>query len=62
MTTMTTQTGSSTKGLTDVQASPDQRNIPIDKVGVKDVTYPIKLRTPEGGEQHTVAQVNMYVS
>jgi len=48
--------------LTDVQASADSRQVPIDKVGVKDITYPIKLRTPDGGEQHTIAKVNMYVS
>lgn len=48
--------------LTDVQGSSDDRNVAIDRVGVKDVTYPIKLRTPDGGEQHTVAKCNMYVS
>jgi GTP cyclohydrolase IB len=49
-------------GMPDVQASDDARHIAIDRVGVKDVTYPIRLRTPEGGEQSTVAKVNMYVS
>jgi GTP cyclohydrolase I len=48
--------------LTDVQASPDFRQVDIDKVGVKNVIYPIRLRTPAGGFQHTVATVNMYVS
>ncbi len=48
--------------LTDVQGAPDFRRVAIDKVGVKNVTYPIRLRTPNGGEQHTVANVNMYVS
>ncbi|MFA7238443.1 MAG: GTP cyclohydrolase FolE2 [Phycisphaeraceae bacterium] len=48
--------------LTDVQSSADHRQVPIDKVGVKNVVYPIRLRTPTGGEQHTVATVNMYVS
>ena len=57
---MTTRTSSSE--LTDVQGSSDFRKIAIDKVGVKSVTYPIRLRTPDGGEQHTVASVNMYVS
>jgi GTP cyclohydrolase I len=36
--------------------------MPIDRVGVKDVVYPIRLRTPGGGEQTTVATINMYVS
>lgn len=48
--------------MPDVQASRDTRNIAIDKVGVKNIVYPITLRCPrEGGVQHTVAQVNMYV-
>ncbi len=49
-------------GMPDVQASRDARRVAIDRVGVKDVTYPIRLRTPDGGEQSTVAVVNMYVS
>ncbi len=48
--------------MPDVQGSADQRNIAIDRVGVKDITYPIRLRTPDGGEQSTVASVNMYVA
>ncbi|MAE60023.1 MAG: GTP cyclohydrolase I FolE2 [Planctomycetaceae bacterium] len=48
--------------LTDVQGSADHRNVPIDKVGVCDITYPIRLRTRDGGVQHTVATVNMFVS
>lgn len=49
-------------GMPDVQASADPRNVAIDRVGVKDITYPIRLRTREGGEQTTVAKVNMYVA
>lgn len=48
--------------IPDVQAAHDDRRIPIDKVGVKDITYPITLHTPDGGRQHTVATINMYVS
>jgi GTP cyclohydrolase I len=48
--------------MPDVQALSDRRKIAIDKVGVKDVTYPIVLRTPDGGEQHTIATIDMYVS
>lgn len=48
--------------IPDVQGSRDTRQVPIDKVGVKDVTYPMRLLTPEGGEQTTVATINMYVS
>ncbi len=50
-------------GMPDVQSSADDRRIAIDKVGVKNVTYPITLMGPKGvGEQHTVASINMYVS
>lgn len=52
-------------GMPDVQASGDTRRVAIDKVGVKDVTYPMRLRVPEthgGGTQTTVATISMYVS
>ena len=48
--------------MPDVQASSDTRKVAIDKVGVKDVIYPVRLRTREGGEQTTVASINMYVA
>lgn len=48
--------------MPDVQSSRDTRNVPIDRVGVKDVTYPVRLKTPEGPDQTTVAKINMYVS
>ena len=48
--------------MPDVQATEDDRRVAIDKVGVKEVTYPMRLRTPEGGEQTTVAKINMYVA
>ncbi|WP_428386268.1 GTP cyclohydrolase FolE2 [Mucisphaera sp.] len=48
--------------MPDVQGSLDERNIAINQVGVKGVRYPITLVDPAtGGEQHTVAMVNMYV-
>ncbi|MCL5770379.1 MAG: GTP cyclohydrolase FolE2 [Planctomycetes bacterium] len=48
--------------MPDVQAASDRRNIAIDKVGVKNVRYPITLRQPDGGWQHTIALINLYVS
>lgn len=48
--------------LPDVQSLQDRRRVAIDKVGVKNVTYPLTLRTRAGGTQTTVASVNMYVS
>lgn len=48
--------------MPDVQGSRDTRRIPIDRVGVKDIRYPITLHCPvTGGRQHTIANVNMYV-
>jgi len=60
---MATQTQSqTTSSMPDVQASRDTRQVPIDRVGVKQITYPISLQCPAtGGVQHTVAEVNMYV-
>src|SRR5438045_3500654 len=49
-------------GMPDVQGSADVRNVAIDKVGVKGVRYPITLRQACGGEQQTVATINLYVS
>jgi len=51
-----------TKPMADVQAATDNRNVPIDKVGVKAIIYPITLHCPAtGGVQSTVAEINMYV-
>ncbi len=58
---MPTQNTAST--MPDVQGSEDLRKIAINKVGVKDIRYPIRLHCPAtGGGQNTVAQVNMYVA
>lgn len=54
--------GTKTPGMPDVQSSRDQRRVAIDRVGVKEVVFPIRLRTPDGGEQTTVATINMYVA
>jgi len=47
--------------MPDLQNSPDTRNIPIDKVGVKDIRYPIVVLDKNRERQHTVARINMYV-
>jgi len=49
------------KSLKDIQSQPDDRNLPINKVGVKDITYPIVVMDRADGLQHTVARINMYV-
>lgn len=48
--------------MKDVQREDDIRRIPLDKVGVKDIRYPIQVRDRERGKQHTVASVNLYVN
>jgi GTP cyclohydrolase I len=48
--------------MIDVQNQPDDRNIPIDKVGVKNIRYPITVLDRANGTQQTVASINMYVN
>ncbi|MBU1319524.1 MAG: GTP cyclohydrolase I FolE2 [candidate division Zixibacteria bacterium] len=40
---------------------PDERNIHIDKVGIKDLRLPVVVQDRAHGTQHTVADVNFYV-
>lgn len=47
--------------MPDLQQSRDERNIPIDKVGVKNIHYPIVVLDKSKDRQHTVASINMYV-
>jgi GTP cyclohydrolase I len=46
----------------DVQSRADTRRIPINRVGVKDIRHPIRVKDRSAGEQHTVATFNMYVN
>jgi GTP cyclohydrolase I len=48
-------------GIADVQASPDLRRLPIDRVGIKDIRHPVRVKDKSQGEQHTIATFNMYV-
>ena len=47
--------------MKDVQNQIDRRNIPLDKVGIKNLRYPITVLDRKNKLQHTVAQINMYV-
>jgi GTP cyclohydrolase I len=47
--------------IADVQSSADSRRIAIDKVGIKDIRHPVRIKDRSGHEQHTVATFNMYV-
>ena len=47
--------------IEDVQNTPDVRHIAIDKVGIKSIRHPVKVKDQSSGVQHTVALFNMYV-
>ena len=47
--------------MKDVQNERDHRNIPIDKVGIKNLRYPIRVKDRRDGSQSTIASINMYV-
>jgi GTP cyclohydrolase I len=47
--------------IADVQSSADTRHVPIQKVGIKDIRHPIRVKDRSVGEQHTIAMFNMYV-
>jgi GTP cyclohydrolase I len=51
----------STVGMPDMQKLRDDRNIAINKVGVKDIRYPIVVLDKCKERQQTVARINMYV-
>ncbi len=46
----------------DVQGRADTRQIPIDRVGIKDIRHPVRVKDRSAGEQHTIATFNMYVN
>ncbi len=48
--------------IADVQNSADTRQIAINKVGIKDIRHPVRVRDRSVGEQHTIANFNMYVN
>lgn len=48
--------------IPDVQNSIDTRRLAINKVGIKDIRHPVRVRDRSGGEQHTIATFNMYVN
>ncbi|OGV76968.1 MAG: GTP cyclohydrolase [Methylotenera sp. RIFCSPLOWO2_02_FULL_45_14] len=47
--------------IEDVQNLADIRQLAIDKVGIKAIRHPVKVKDKTGGAQHTVAIFNMYV-
>jgi len=47
--------------LPDHASEIDTRSLPIDRVGIKGLSYPIRVLDRENREQHTVAKINAYV-
>lgn len=47
--------------LTDTQNLPDHRNLAIDRVGVKNLRFPVCVRDKARSEQHTIATVSLAV-
>lgn len=50
-----------TTALVDIQASKDHRNIAIDRVGVRNVKYPIEVLDREHDRQHTIGTFTLTV-
>lgn len=50
-----------TEKIADVQNSLDTRQIAINRVGIKGIRHPIKVKDKSIGVQHTIATFNMYV-
>jgi GTP cyclohydrolase I len=59
--TASTAAANTTVAIADVQSSADSRRIAIDKVGIKNIRHPVRIKDRSGHEQHTVAVFNMYV-
>jgi len=47
--------------IPDVQSLADTRHLAIDRVGIKGIRHPIKVKDKSVGVQHTVATFDMYV-
>lgn len=48
--------------MRDIQSEKSKINISLDKVGIKDLSYPITVLDKKNGVQHTVANINLYVN
>jgi len=48
--------------MIDIQSARDNRHVEINKVGVKEIQYPITVLDKRNRVQHTVGKVNMYVN
>lgn len=47
--------------MRDIQSEKDNRGIPLKKVGIKNISWPLKVMTKDGGFQNTVANIDISV-
>ncbi len=47
--------------MRDIQSEKDLRNIPLKRVGVSDIQYPIRVMDRTNRTQHTIAKISMFV-
>jgi len=47
--------------MKDIQNEKDVRNIPLKRVGVSDILYPVRVMDRANGTQKTIARINMFV-
>ena len=57
-----TSTDANKSTLIDVQAIQDTREIPINRVGIKDLSHPIQIQNKDGSQSSSVATFSMSVS
>src|SRR4029079_8647593 len=57
-----TERDRSKAGVEDVPGRADTRSMAIDRVGIKDIAHPVRVKDRSAGEQHTIATFNMYVN
>ncbi|APZ43901.1 GTP cyclohydrolase FolE2 [Acidihalobacter ferrooxydans] len=48
--------------IPDVQSSPDERHVAINRVGIKSLRHPLRILSRDGSVQATVASADMYVN
>jgi len=48
-------------GLVDIQNSQDTRQVELEQVGVRDLSYPITVLDQHSGSQHTIGQLSLSV-
>jgi GTP cyclohydrolase I len=59
---MSKKSAAASDSIADVQSSKDKRQIAINKVGIKDIRHPVRIKDRSDSEQHTIATFNMYVN